>query len=624
VKKKPAKKTESKKTARKSTAPRVAVKEAKASKVDKVGAEAGDRLKHHQWLIAQCDTIPEDERKTMMLALTVTCAECHVDVGEFCVVRGKARAIAKDMACDIRVEQSLKAKALIDRELAKRGQTPSAVTRLEPGVAVFVRWPPNPPKLGILVKYTASGQPLIRVARVDAKGLLTGEMGTPRTFELGDLMFARPVEIDHIEAVKPANVNVDVGATATAVEKSRRKVEKQGVKALATATGNAPTGPRGSPLDRAVATAERAQSTVEVAVDDMPWDDDTGDTRPADVARVLLDRIADVEEQVRVASLAVSAITDKMDQLQYGPNPGVVGDELRGELAAAVAKLSRLRMHVHELKKEAGIPPEPAATFVPVAEPVDENLPDPEVDENLPDPEPVVEAAPKAKAKRKRKGSIGLVTEEVRPQYAAEGEPPFVPSTQCAVAPRSQPSRDQPASQVRETSGAEPKDVTSEQRRPDLSMYANPVHEGGETYRQRDIREARENRFKPVPPVAAHHPDRIDDEKERREDALAKARQQLGHGACIVLGCPEVFVDKWATRALMNPPDGWYVHEEDGGDKRHFYCPAHFTDGERATEVYEKFIGLRDLPMESENDSDRLLPADGDDATDEDGRMPWE
>jgi len=77
------------------------------------------------------------------------------------------------------------------REPTGRAQFETNPEPVPIGTAVFVDWPPGPPKLGVLVKYNKGKLgpcPVVRIARVDAKGRYTGEMGAPRVFELKDLV----------------------------------------------------------------------------------------------------------------------------------------------------------------------------------------------------------------------------------------------------------------------------------------------------------------------------------------------------------------------------------------------------------------------------------------------------
>jgi len=124
---------------------------------------------------------------------------------------------------------------------AKQGKSlETSPEPVPPGTAVFVDWPPGPPKLGVLVKYNKGKLgpcPVVRIARVDAKGKYTGEMGAPRVFELKDLVGPavplRALEIGTTESA--AEYDARVGAmseTGIARALYRRQALLRGEKLL--------------------------------------------------------------------------------------------------------------------------------------------------------------------------------------------------------------------------------------------------------------------------------------------------------------------------------------------------------------------------------------------------------
>ncbi len=159
----------------------------------------------------------------------------------------------------------------------------------------------------------------------------------------------------------------------------------------------------------------------------------------------------------------------------------------------------------------------------------------------------------------------------------------------------------------------------------DLPMvpYERERHQGGETIRQREVREAREAKFRPAPAnVPAGHELRRADEEQRREEAFAKAREP-------VVVEPEKSEKKRRTKAIRTPEQfprhcalrhrddvgcvetldpsnvaGWYFLDElMSSEQPSIYCPIHAPHGRLVHEM-----GCRDDESSDQHDA-RMIAA---------------
>lgn len=106
----------------------------------------------------------------------------------------------------------------------KKTAAPVEADPIPVGTAAYVSWPPGQPKLGIIVGWVGADGgrcPRVRVARTNAAGVYTGELGAPRVFEMREiagLATCRPLTSTDVVTPTPRPVVV---AVATPENKPR-------------------------------------------------------------------------------------------------------------------------------------------------------------------------------------------------------------------------------------------------------------------------------------------------------------------------------------------------------------------------------------------------------------------
>ncbi len=114
-------------------------------------------------------------------------------------------------------------------------QPSEMLLRYEPGTAVYVKWPPGPPRRGLMRGYNRNGKPVVAMARVDHQGAYTGDVPDKgRTFEPSDIVGPveynkteeerltnalrdTPIETNESAAAHEARVLAELGGTASGI-----------------------------------------------------------------------------------------------------------------------------------------------------------------------------------------------------------------------------------------------------------------------------------------------------------------------------------------------------------------------------------------------------------------------
>ncbi len=127
----------------------------------------------------ECDNHHQMRERVMFNGSNSDCPRCG----------GSMFSVVEDAKPDPALAEEIGGGARSETRIA--GELPGIdLAALPIGTAVFVSWPPGPPKRGIFAGVNRNGRPNVRIARVDRGGAYTGGIpaGKGRTFEPGDIV----------------------------------------------------------------------------------------------------------------------------------------------------------------------------------------------------------------------------------------------------------------------------------------------------------------------------------------------------------------------------------------------------------------------------------------------------